>query len=93
MPLHIALLRGVNAAGGRLITAGELTRVLTDLAHTEVRMAPKVGDLVFESGERAGAELQTQIENELMACLGLRTDVLYPHRRSLAGPGCGQSVP
>lgn len=75
MSLHIALLRGVNAAGGRLITADELTGLLTDLGHTEVRMGPKVGDLVFESGERTGAELQTQIETELMARLGLRTDV------------------
>jgi uncharacterized protein (DUF1697 family) len=75
MSLHIALLRGVNAAGGRLITADELTGLLADLGHSGVRMGPKVGDLVFESGERTGAELQTQIETELMARLGLRTDV------------------
>lgn len=74
MSLHIALLRGVNAAGGRLITADELTGLLTDLGHTKVRMGPKVGDLVFES-ERTGADLQAQIEAELMARLGLRTDV------------------
>jgi uncharacterized protein (DUF1697 family) len=75
MSLHIALLRGINAAGGRMITGDALTGLLTDLGHTEVRMASKVGDLVFESGERTGAELQTQIETELMARLGLRTDV------------------
>ncbi|CAN5137686.1 DUF1697 domain-containing protein [soil metagenome] len=75
MSLHIALMRGVNAAGGRLISADELTGLLTDLGFTQVRMGPKVGDLVFESGERTGAELQTQIETELMARLGLRTDV------------------
>ena len=75
MSLHIALLRSVNAAGGRLITADELTGLLTDLGHTEVRMGPKVGDLVFESGERTGTELQTQIETGLMTRLGLRTDV------------------
>lgn len=75
MTVHIALLRGVNAAGGRLITADELTGLLTDLGHTAVRMGSKLGDVVFESGERTGAELQTQIETELMARLGLRTDV------------------
>ena len=75
MSLHIALLRGVNAAGGRLITADELTGLLADLGHADARTGPKVGDLVFESGERTGAELQTQIETELMARLGLRTDV------------------
>ena len=75
MSLHIALLRGVNAPGGRMIIADELTGLLTDLGHTEVRMGHKVGDLVFESDRRTGAELQTQIETELMARLGLRTDV------------------
>jgi uncharacterized protein (DUF1697 family) len=75
MSVHIALLRGVNAAGGRLITADELTGLLGDLGCTAVRMGPKIGDLVFESGERTGAELQTQIETELLARLGLRTDV------------------
>lgn len=75
MSLHIALLRGVNATGGRLITADELTGLLTDLGYTQVRMGPKAGDLVFESDERTGAELQTQLETELMARLGLRTDV------------------
>lgn len=75
MTLHIALLRGVNAAGGRLISADELTGLLSDLGFSDVRMGPKVGDLVFESGEHTGAELQTQIETELMARLGLRTDV------------------
>lgn len=75
MTLHIALLRSVNAAGGRLIAADALIGLLTDLGYTKVRMGPKVGDLVFESGERTGAELQTQLETELMARLGLRTDV------------------
>ena len=75
MSLHIALLRGVNASGGRLIAADELTGLLTELGFADVRMGPKVGDLVFESGERTGADLQAQIETELMDRLGLRTDV------------------
>ncbi|EJL25066.1 hypothetical protein PMI01_04530 [Caulobacter sp. AP07] len=75
MSLHIALLRGVNAAGGRLIAAEDLTGLLTDLGHTDVRMGPKVGDLVFNSDGRTGAELQAQLETELMARFALRTDV------------------
>jgi uncharacterized protein (DUF1697 family) len=75
MSLHIALLRGVNAAGGRLIAAEELTGLLTDLGHTDARMGPKVGDLVFDSDGRTGAELQAQLETELMARFALRTDV------------------
>ena len=75
MSLHIALLRGVNAAGNRQVTADELIALLTDLGFTNVRTGPKVGDLVFDSEERTGAELQTQLETELMARLSLRTDV------------------
>ena len=75
MSLHIALLRGVNAAGNRQVTADELTAMLADLGHTDARTGPKVGDLMFTSGEQTGAELQTQLETELMARFSLRTDV------------------
>jgi uncharacterized protein (DUF1697 family) len=75
MSLHIALLRGVNAAGNRQVTADDLIALLTALGHTDVRTGPKVGDLVFTSGEQTGAELQTQLETELMARFSLRTDV------------------
>jgi uncharacterized protein (DUF1697 family) len=75
MSLHIALLRGVNAAGNRQVTADELTAMLADLGHADARTGPKVGDLVFTSGEQTGAELQTQLETELMARFSLRTDV------------------
>uniref|UniRef100_B0SZY1 DUF1697 domain-containing protein n=1 Tax=Caulobacter sp. (strain K31) TaxID=366602 RepID=B0SZY1_CAUSK len=75
MSVHIALLRGVNAAGNRQVTADELTAMLADLGHADARTGPKVGDLVFTSGEQTGAELQTQLETELMARFSLRTDV------------------
>jgi uncharacterized protein (DUF1697 family) len=75
MTVHIALLRGVNAAGNRLVTADELTALLSDLGHADVRTGPKIGDLVFASGEQTGAELQTQIETALMDRFALRTDV------------------
>jgi uncharacterized protein (DUF1697 family) len=75
MTVHIALLRGVNAAGNRQVTADELTALLGELGHADVRNGPKAGDLVFTSGEQTGAELQTQIETALMDRFGLRTDV------------------
>lgn len=75
MTVHIALLRGVNAAGNRQVTAEELTALLTELGCAEVRTGPRVGDLVFASGEQTGAELQSQIETALMDRLALRTDV------------------
>jgi len=75
MTVHIALLRGVNAAGNRQVTADELTGLLTELGHTDVRTGPKVGDLAFASGGQTGAELQAQIETALMERFSLRTDV------------------
>lgn len=75
MTVHIALLRGVNAAGNRQVTADELTTLLTELGHADVQAGPKPGDLLFTSGEQTGAELQTQIETALMERFSLRTDV------------------
>ncbi|HWU12967.1 MAG TPA: DUF1697 domain-containing protein [Caulobacter sp.] len=75
MTVHIALLRGVNAVGNRSVAAEELTALLGELGHAEVRTGPKVGDLVFASGQQTGAELQAQIETALMERFSLRTDV------------------
>lgn len=75
MTVHIALLRGVNAAGNRQVSADELIALLIELGHADVRTGPKVGDLVFASGQQTGAELQAQIETALMARFSLRTDV------------------
>jgi len=75
MTVHIALLRGVNAAGNRQVTADELNALFGELGHAEVRAGPKVGDLVFTSGDQTGAELQARIEAALMDRFALRTDV------------------
>ncbi len=75
MTVHIALLRGVNAAGNRQVTADELTALLIELGHADVHAGPKVGDLVLTSGAQTGAELQAQIETALMDRFSLRTDV------------------
>jgi len=75
MTVHIALLRSVNAAGNRQVTAEALTALLVELGCADVQTGPRVGDLVFASGEQTGAELQAQIETALMDRFALRTDV------------------
>ncbi|MBO9710166.1 MAG: DUF1697 domain-containing protein [Caulobacter sp.] len=75
MSLHIALLRGVNVAGAGPVTAQALSELLETLGLTSPRSGPGAGDLVFESPERTGAELQALLESELHGRLGLRTDV------------------
>lgn len=73
MTVHIALLRSTSA-GGRQISGEDLTALLVDLDLTVIHVDPRIGALVFESGERAGADLQAQLEAELHARLALRTD-------------------
>jgi uncharacterized protein (DUF1697 family) len=75
MTQHIALLRGVNVGGNRIVAMDDLCGLLADLGFTEVRSLLQSGNLVFDSPERAGADLQTFLETEVHEKLGLRTDI------------------
>lgn len=74
MTIHIALLRSTSA-GGRQITGDQLTGLLVQLGLEVIHVDAKISALVFESGERTGADLQAQLETELHGRLALRTDV------------------
>ena len=74
MTIHIALLRSTSA-GGRQITGDQLTGLLVHLGLEVIHVDAKINALVFDSGERTGADLQAQLETELQGRLALRTDV------------------
>ncbi len=75
MTTHIALLRGISVGGQQPIAAETFIALLGELGFTEARAAGGPNNLVFDSPERTGADLQTFLETEIHARLGLRTDV------------------
>ncbi|ALL13610.1 DUF1697 domain-containing protein [Caulobacter henricii] len=75
MTTHIALLRSVSPGGQKPIETETFVALLTDLGLPNARAVSGAGNLVFDSPDRTGAELQAFLETEIQSRLGLRTDV------------------
>ena len=69
---HIALLRAVNV-GGRKVLMAELRQLAADLGLDAPRTLIQSGNLVFGSA-LGDAELETLLERETLARLGVATD-------------------
>ena len=73
MTSYIALLRGVNVGGNKLVAMAELRDWLTGLDCLEVRTLLQSGNAVFRSAEVSPEALEKRLETEALRGLGLRT--------------------
>jgi uncharacterized protein (DUF1697 family) len=73
MASYIALLRGVNLAGHKMVAMADLRAMLADLGFTEPRSLLQSGNLIFTSRAQAGARLELVLEREAERRLGLET--------------------
>lgn len=74
MPTHIALLRGINVGGHKLVAMSDLRDFLTALGCEAPRSLLQSGNLVFQCASRPRADLERWLETEAEKRLGLRTD-------------------
>jgi uncharacterized protein (DUF1697 family) len=74
--LHIALLRGVNVSGHRVVDMTTLRRFMSDIGFPNTESVLQTGNLVFrtEIAERGGPEMERRLEKEAEKRLGLKTD-------------------
>src|SRR3989449_3166749 len=72
--IHIALLRGINVGGHKLVSMADLRDLLTELGLTDVRSLLQSGNLVFGANGRTAAQLERLLEAEAEQRLGLQTD-------------------
>ena len=73
MTSYIALLRGVNVGGNKLVAMAELRDWLTGLECLDVRTLLQSGNAVFHSAEASPEALEKRLEAEALRGLGLRT--------------------
>lgn len=73
MASYIALLRGVNLAGHKMVAMADLRAMLADLGFTEPRSLLQSGNLIFTSRAQASARLELVLEREAERRLGLET--------------------
>ncbi len=62
---YVALLRGINVGGKTLIKMGDLKACLEELGLDDVSTYIASGNVLFESGERDAANLETRIEGAI----------------------------
>lgn len=74
MASYIALLRGVNLAGHKMVAMADLRAMLEGLGFTDVRSLLQSGNLMFHGRAQAGAALERKLELEARRRLDLETD-------------------
>jgi uncharacterized protein (DUF1697 family) len=74
MPLHIALLRGINVGGRNLVAMAALRELCGDLGFAGATTLLQSGNLVFRSARKADAALERLLERATAERLGVAAD-------------------
>jgi uncharacterized protein (DUF1697 family) len=92
VPTHVALLRGVNNLGGKMVSMAELREVVTSLGHTDVMTYIQSGNVVFTARLTASrtpgcadtAALSAELERAIADSMGVRARAVVFSREELA---------
>ena len=87
MPTHVALLRGVNNLGGKMVAMAELREVVTSLGHADVMTYIQSGNVLFTARPSAAADtaaLAAELERAIAAGAGVRARAVVLSREELA---------
>jgi uncharacterized protein (DUF1697 family) len=76
MAVHIALLRGINVGGNKMVPMAELRTALSKLGFSDVRTLLASGNVVLRGGRRTGVALETFLEAETAKLTGFKADYM-----------------
>lgn len=76
MTTHIALLKGVNVGGHRMVPMADLRVALTKAGYGDVRTVLATGNIVLETPEIDATILESNLEHDLQAALGVTAAVI-----------------
>jgi uncharacterized protein (DUF1697 family) len=65
MPMHVALFRGINVGGHKMVSMADLRVLLDGLKLTEVRTLLQSGNAVFQSDGLRGSALERLLEEQI----------------------------
>jgi uncharacterized protein (DUF1697 family) len=83
MKTYIALLRGINVSGHRMIKMDELKKILGELNYTNIRTYIQSGNIIFESENKEPASLEKQIEEKILNHFDFQVPVAIRTRSEL----------
>ena len=92
MPTHVALLRGVNNLGGKMVAMADLRELVTSLGYTDVATYIQSGNVLFTppltgggtAGDLDTAALAAELEGAIAGRLAMRARAVVLSREELA---------
>jgi uncharacterized protein (DUF1697 family) len=75
MTTYVALLRGINVGGNKMVPMAELRVALEKMGLSDVRTVLQSGNVVFRSAARASGTLERSLEAEVEKRLKCRADI------------------
>lgn len=76
MSQKIALLRGINVGGHRIIKMVDLKKLMTDLGFTGVKTYIQSGNILFEVADQTSEALSNQIKEAIATRFGFEVSVV-----------------
>jgi uncharacterized protein (DUF1697 family) len=74
MMRYVALLRGVNVGGNKMVAMAELREAVMDLGFANVKTLLQSGNVVFGAASTSPATLEVRLETAVEERLGLKAD-------------------
>lgn len=93
MSTYIALLRGINVGGNKLIKMQELKAMFAELQYENVRTYIQSGNVVFESEESSGSRLSEVISQRIQETFGFGVPVIIRSLEELEAVIAGNPFP
>ncbi|WNS41684.1 DUF1697 domain-containing protein [Paenibacillus sp. MMS20-IR301] len=93
MITYIALLRGINVGGHKLIKMQELKALFSSLQYENVRTYIQSGNVVFESGETSAGQLAEAISRGIEETFGFEVPVIIRTLEELEAAIAGNPFP
>ena len=84
MPTYIAMLRGINVSGHKMIRMEALRASFGALKLTNVQTYVQSGNVIFESEQKSPAGLSNKIEEQIQHTFGFRVPVLVKTSKEIA---------
>jgi uncharacterized protein (DUF1697 family) len=84
MPVHVALLRGINVGKAKRIAMADLRALLEGLGHTRVATLLNSGNVVFKADKGTPKKLAADISAAIAAQLGIDVPVIVVSAKDFA---------
>lgn len=84
MPVYVAMLRGINVGGNKIIKMDRLRASFESLGFARVQTYIQSGNVVFQAGRASSAAFSKKIENRIVQDFGFSAAVIVRTRDEIA---------